>query len=204
MTELIKYPPNKKGNEYTIAFQTMRIGSMAFHFCKQLKRIVLPEKLERICSLTFAESGIQSIKIPSSVRKIGDLAFECCDNLEALEIPEGVKNIGNSIVVGCASLKTLELPTSLEIILSNSFNGCENLNSIVAPSKWTSKIEEYLKTSNLPKNRIKQITITCKEKEKEDRNKEFRGKYTTGSNGEGVVKPSTNQLSDSIISPEIR
>ena len=53
----------------------------AFNGCKKLKRIVLGENVRVIGEHAFSEAPITEITIPSSVAKIGDLAFAGCENL---------------------------------------------------------------------------------------------------------------------------
>jgi hypothetical protein len=74
------------------------------------KSIVIPEGVNVIMPGTFADSQIESVKMPSSVTEIGAGAFECCE-----------------------SLKTVDLSPSLTRIAENAFNGCYNLEGMVIP-----------------------------------------------------------------------
>jgi hypothetical protein len=63
---------------------------------------------------TFADSQIESVKMPSSVTEIGAGAFERCE-----------------------SLRTVDLSPSLTRIAENAFNGCYNLEGMVIPDGVT-------------------------------------------------------------------
>ena len=54
------------------------IGKEAFCRCTSIAKIALPNGLEKIDSGCFAQSGIEEIVLPTSVREIGEEAFSCC------------------------------------------------------------------------------------------------------------------------------
>ena len=46
MSELLLYPPNRAGEEYTVPDSVSEISSFAFEYCRNLRRLVLPEGLK--------------------------------------------------------------------------------------------------------------------------------------------------------------
>ncbi|MBD5472894.1 MAG: leucine-rich repeat protein [Lachnospiraceae bacterium] len=72
-----------------------RISGCAFDGCKSLKQIVLPAELECIGIAAFAESGIERIEIPPSVKEIKEDAFSF-SNLKEVTGLENVEKIGNN------------------------------------------------------------------------------------------------------------
>ena len=198
--QLVKYPPNRKGNKYIIDLKTTTIGKEAFNYCKHLVEIVLPDGLQDIETFAFAESGIKSIEIPPNVRRIGWHAFHHCTDLESLVIPEGVEEIGQDIVVGCTSLNKVEFPTSLKEIPRNSFFGCEKLTSVVVPKRWIESIRSYLEISRLSQEQMGKISITDKE---EKPSTEFRKKYITNGRAVGVEQIMSSEL-DEPLNTEIQ
>ena len=92
----------------------------AFHFCKSLKRVTLPDSLEII----------------------EDSAFYGCKSLEELVVPEGVRVLRKNAFCICESLKRVTLPDSLEIIEDSAFYGCKSLET-VALGKGLRKVEDY-------------------------------------------------------------
>ena len=59
-----------------------KIGQSAFQSCSNLKRICLPDGLERIGNACFLCSSLEEIAIPSSVTVIGNGAFSYCEGLK--------------------------------------------------------------------------------------------------------------------------
>ena len=56
---------------------------------------------------------LNSIRIPCSVTRIGDGAFERCVSLNSVQIAAGVEEIGNGAFDGCLSLTSVEIPISV-------------------------------------------------------------------------------------------
>ena len=75
------------------------IDAGAFHYCSSLKSIDLPEGLMYIGRSAFCGSGLTSVKLPKSLRLLGEYTFgnwisrdvENCDSLAEIHIPEGHK-----------------------------------------------------------------------------------------------------------------
>ncbi|MBP2691171.1 MAG: leucine-rich repeat domain-containing protein [Muribaculaceae bacterium] len=83
--------------------------------CRSLKNIYLGEKIEEIPSYTFYGCrGLTTVKIPLSVRSIGEWAFGDCQ-MSSLEIPEGIEKLNKPIYSGYG-LETLTLPSSLKTL----------------------------------------------------------------------------------------
>lgn len=130
---------------------------------------IIPHGTETICDYAFSgrEFGVwndlESLTIPSSVKKIGLNPFSYCGvNLicnspyfkvedDALftsdmklliayigiekeyKVPEGVEIIGDEAFAGRYDLKKIQLPSSLKIIGNYSFSNCINLQHIIIP-----------------------------------------------------------------------
>jgi len=96
MTELVRYPSAKTGDEYVIPDTVESLGNSAFYKCSQLESIV----------------------IPGSIETIPSYAFYNCVSLEKLVMGEGVKNIEGSAFANCTSLTIdgITFPESIEYI----------------------------------------------------------------------------------------
>ena len=68
----------EQGSELT------EISDNAFRECKSLKSIVLPNKLREIGWGAFNQSGLTEVKIPKSVKCIGELSFFHCSSLSTV------------------------------------------------------------------------------------------------------------------------
>ena len=75
--------------------------------------------------------------VPSSVKKIGAVAFLRNSMLEEITIPNGITRIESETFANCASLKDIKLPNSLKIIGKSAFMGCVALKSINIPVNVT-------------------------------------------------------------------
>ena len=84
------------------ALRTIR--QSAFQDCKSLKRVQLNEGLEVLgtddhpngatwCGV-FEGSAVESVLLPSTLKKIEYSAFEDCKKLKNISLPEGLEFIG--------------------------------------------------------------------------------------------------------------
>lgn len=78
----------------------------------------------------FFNTGITSVKLPSSLRTIGKNAFHSCAGLTAITIPNGVTLIDNAAFRGCSNLKAITLADTLQKIGNQAFYQCTSLSSI--------------------------------------------------------------------------
>lgn len=69
------------------------IGNQAFDRCPALANIVLPEGVTEIGAGAFLNSGVQTIRLPNSLKTIRTKAFAGCTELKTITIPEGVEQI---------------------------------------------------------------------------------------------------------------
>ena len=72
------------------------IGDWAFYECKNLKKIELPESIEKIGENAFDQCiSLKEIRIPSRVTALGEWIFSGCSALEKVELPESIEKIGD-------------------------------------------------------------------------------------------------------------
>lgn len=105
---------------------------------------------------------LTEIRLPKSVKSIGNYAFENCSalkefifpvndqytsvaasifcgctSLEYIFIPDNVTKINNNAFMNCSSLKEIRLPEHIDKIPQNTFNGCSSLKTINIPKSLT-------------------------------------------------------------------
>ena len=99
------------------------------------RHCIIPEGAEEIGTRAFCNSGIRddlrSVRIPGTVKKIGDNAFQGCDKLTDINIPGSVEQIGEGMFWGCRSLRRIVIPGSVKRIGNRLFEDCTELSEVV-------------------------------------------------------------------------
>jgi len=115
--------------------------------------VILPKKLSKelninaVTHLTFdpsirvipkaafrEHSALQSVRIPSTMKKIGKEAFFECLNLSNVDFQDGsLQTIGESAFNGCVTLKEAILPDSMVVIGAAAFQWCDALIRVQLP-----------------------------------------------------------------------
>ncbi len=85
--------------------------------------------------LPLGRKEVESVRLPDSLRRIGNGAFEGCHELSSLSIPDSVTWIGDNAFRGCG-LTEIILPDSLAHIGAYAFAGCE-ISGIYIPDAVT-------------------------------------------------------------------
>jgi len=135
---LMRYPPQKQENTYTIPGSVTSIDESAFYGCKELTSVTIPGSVTYIANDAFREcTFLSSANIPNSVTYIGEYAFYRCFSLPSVTIPNGITSIQNLTFIDCISLASVTLPESVNYIYNQAFSGCVSLTSINIPNKVT-------------------------------------------------------------------
>ena len=124
------------------------IGEHAFHGCKLLRHINIPETVKQIKDGAFMNTAVESIDIPAEVLSISREAFANCSALQSVDFASNAKlqriessasgdPLGNSSSYGafknCTSLRYVKLPSSISHIGVGTFNGCTSLEELIFP-----------------------------------------------------------------------
>ncbi len=118
--------------------------------------LVIPEGITAIAEYAYEkQTGITSIKFPSTLTTIGQSAFYGCTGLTGeVVFPEGVTTIGCESFRGCTGVTSIKLPSTLTTIDQQAFDGT-GLTALELPKSVT-KIDygafqkTKIKTLNLP------------------------------------------------------
>jgi hypothetical protein len=134
------------------------IPDLLFTECHWLTTLALPDSITTISARAFDASGGPSIicsdwttsndlvmrqgkvfcslrvrssmKIPGSVREIGDRVFSAIYRLRDLSFEEGILKVGVSALGGFLKLEKVAFPASLIVIEANAFQDCHSLLQI--------------------------------------------------------------------------
>ena len=142
-----------------------KIEDHAFDGCSNLGSITLPNTLVGIGDGAFSNTGLTSVKIPSSVAQIGTLAFNC-EALKAITVDINNPSFSDIDGVLCNKTKKIlyhypnakgsdyEIPNTIVKIERYAIYNCKNLISVTIPasvSSIASKVFGYC-------NSLKKIT----------------------------------------------
>lgn len=91
------------GNSLTL------IGSNAFCGCNSLSEVVLPSSVETIEANAFSDTALKTVKLPSSLRILGEAVYKSCQFLQEVIIPgdSGRINFGDGIFTDCQNLEKI-------------------------------------------------------------------------------------------------
>lgn len=128
LTEIIRYPENKKLNTFKPVATTQSIGNGAFYGSNltefvssenivsigenafensSILRIIFSDNLEEIQAFAFKNSNVRDLIFPSSLSSIGEFAFSNCLNLNSLTFhSDDIDGIDNTFLVN-SSLKNV-------------------------------------------------------------------------------------------------
>ena len=110
------------------------VVELAFGFAAFLpfSEIYIPDGIVKIGDYAFNScENLNSIVIPDSVTVIGDNVFEACENLEEVNLSANLMSLGKSSFYKCSSLSEIEIPGNITILTSGLFSGCSNLNTVI-------------------------------------------------------------------------
>lgn len=94
------------------------------------------KKVVEISEKAFlGQINLQHIKLPDTLRTIGDDAFRFCTSLQEVTIPGGVSRVGMGAFQRCTSLKSVTILYGVQSIGDGAFKDCKNLSTVaIAPS----------------------------------------------------------------------
>ena len=104
--------------------------------------LVIPDTI-RDCPVTaiadeaLAGLGMQTVRLPETLKSIGAGAFSSCENLTAIAIPDGVETIGSRAFYFCRNLREVTLPNSITDIGQETFMDCHSLRVLALPEGLT-------------------------------------------------------------------
>lgn len=107
------------------------IPGNCFRGCTSLKAINLPEGLTRIDDSAFRDSGLESIKFPSTLTEVGNCAFHSCANLKTIDFTGCSAMFDYESFKLCTSLEEIYVPHTVKFKNWNMFAECKSLKKAV-------------------------------------------------------------------------
>ena len=120
-----------------LPFGLVCIMPETFKDCPNLKDIFIPDSVTEIGAHAFENSGIQTIHLSKSIKRINEYLFCGCWGVSKVFLADEIESIGKSAFEGCKSLIKPWLPSELKIIEERAFYGCTSIGDIFLPDKLT-------------------------------------------------------------------
>ena len=125
------------------SYETLSDGTISITKYKGGKKdVIIPSEIDgytvtAIGQEAFRTIAVTSVTIPSSVKEIGQDAFEYCTSLTSVNLSNGIKKIGRSAFYHCTSLKNITIPNSVNEIGWGAFYKCTSFTNIIIPNSVT-------------------------------------------------------------------
>lgn len=97
--------------------------------------VIVPKTVRVIGSLAFTRRAkLKKVQLPDGLERIGRDSFSDCDALEEVVIPASVKTISPYAFCGCESLKKVTFLGEVQSLSRTAFSDCFNLYTILVPA----------------------------------------------------------------------
>lgn len=98
--------------------------------------VIVPKTVRVIGSLAFTRRAkLKKVQLPDGLERIGRDSFSDCDALEEVVIPASVKTISPYAFCGCESLKKVTFLGEVQSLSRTAFSDCFNLYTILVPAR---------------------------------------------------------------------
>lgn len=106
-----------------------RVEGGAFSKCNNLATVTIPEGMEEIGFWAFAQSGLTSLTLPSTIRVLSQ-SFVECEKLATLTLTDGITNLGGSFY-SCTALTEVRIPGSVKQMTYQDFMSDTSLKTVI-------------------------------------------------------------------------
>ena len=123
----------KKLAEVELCEGLVEIGEHSFAWCdRSITKINIPTSLRRICDLAFSRSLRTPICLHDGIESIGQQAFGYCI-FTNFRVPPLITVIPWSMLLGCRSMFSLEIPDNVVEIRNYALQNCSCLRNVAIP-----------------------------------------------------------------------
>lgn len=138
-TKLLTYPAGKTAKNLTVPKSVKTIYKKAFYKASKLGKITFNKGVKTIGMRAFDYCAFKSVKLPSTVKKIGMNAFKNNLSLKTVSIPKSVTEIKSNAFAMNTALKTVKFEGNSKLKLGwGVFEGCKSLRKISIPKSKSS------------------------------------------------------------------
>lgn len=131
-----------RGLYYSVNIESIEIPDgvqviPSFQYCKNLRRVKLPESATTIATSGFGHcENLKEINIPNNVQTLNAGTFYNDFNLENIKLPAGITTIKSTVFIGCSGVKIFDFSSVLSIPTLENINAFNYINhncKIVVP-----------------------------------------------------------------------
>ena len=109
-------------------------GRTLLYVHENVEEYIIPEGTENVYHKCFMLcTRLRTVTFPSTIRRIGNQAFNSCVLIKNLVVPDSVESIGNAVFKNCVSLESVKLPSSMVEIPEEMFYNCRAIKDITIP-----------------------------------------------------------------------
>ena len=128
------------------------IGSLAFNRRARLKKVQLPDGLDRIGRDAFSDcDALEEVIIPASVTTIDPYAFASCDNLRKITFLGEVKHLARTSFFDCDNLLSVLVPEGKEKYYRKQLHITSESDTLVLGNKYKPEVDDQAKHEDVDK-----------------------------------------------------
>ena len=111
-----------------------KIGNHSFYYCSKLEHINFPFTLIEVGASEFCGGAMKNIVLNEGLMKIGVGAFRNCTLLESITIPSTITEIWGHTFAYCRNLRSVGLHEGIQSIHYRAFGNCPSLERFMFPN----------------------------------------------------------------------
>ncbi|MDY6016118.1 MAG: leucine-rich repeat protein [Oscillospiraceae bacterium] len=132
-------------DEYNILYNKNKTVLMAAPVTFEIKEIVLPETVVKLCSYAFNKAGVYKVTLPDGIKDLGENTFKD-STIKEINLPYGIEVL-REFVFASNHIKELVLPSSVTTIEGNACQWSQ-LQKIVIPKETVNIVGNPFKKAN--------------------------------------------------------
>lgn len=122
-SSILRYPPARKGTDYTVPSTITAVSTGAFRDCTVLESVHLSGVHTIGDGAFYGCTALSDIAL-DSVTKIGRSSFWGCSSLSEIQFPQVLAEIGNEAFAYCDSLAIADFTGNAPVAEKGIFHGC--------------------------------------------------------------------------------
>ena len=136
------------GGDYNIKFGFTETIPDYLFADSEIEEITVPDTIKNLGASAFSWcTALKKVKLSSAITEIPDNTFYTCRSLESITIPSAVKKIGDYAFYECNNLKKITIPDTVKEIGYYTFRECPNLTIYGYTGSYA---ETYASEQNIP------------------------------------------------------